>query len=62
MSDLTRDADGNLYTIIDGKRRLVAELVLEAFVGPKPAGFTAIHLDGDKANNNVANLRWSQGE
>lgn len=32
--------------------------VLEAFVGPRPAGCDASHLDGDKSNNCLNNLAW----
>jgi hypothetical protein len=44
----------------DGRRfwRLVHQLVLEAFVGPRPPGFVACHKDGDRGNNSVGNLRW----
>jgi hypothetical protein len=37
----------------------VHHLVLEAFVGPRPAGHEAAHGDGDKTNNALANLRWA---
>ena len=33
-------------------------LVLEAFVGPKPDGCEAMHLDGNRSNNSVDNLAW----
>lgn len=33
-------------------------LVLEVFVGPRPAGMVACHHDGDPANNRLSNLRW----
>lgn len=36
----------------------VHQLVLFAFVGPKPAGACACHADGDRSNNSLANLRW----
>lgn len=36
----------------------VHALVLEAFVGPRPEGLQARHLDGNKANNAITNLRW----
>lgn len=32
--------------------------VLEAFVGPRPAGLYACHNNGDKHDNRLANLRW----
>lgn len=36
----------------------VHRLVLHAFVGPPPAGFECAHLDGNKNNNSLDNLRW----
>jgi hypothetical protein len=33
-------------------------LVLRAFVGPAPDGMECRHLDGDRQNNVLANLRW----
>lgn len=38
--------------------RPVHQLVLEAFVGPRPDGQQARHLDDDKSNNTLANLAW----
>lgn len=45
-------ADGTMFT------RTAHRLVLETFVGPKPSGHECRHLDGNRANNNVSNLRW----
>lgn len=44
----------------DGKyyNRFNHRLVMEAFVGPKPAGHETRHLDGDKFNNAVSNLAY----
>jgi hypothetical protein len=44
----------------NGKRRTVYvhALVLEAFIGPRPRGQECRHLDDDKTNNTVGNLRW----
>ena len=47
----------------DGKQRvrLVHQLVLEAFVGPRPegiAGEDTRHLDGNPSNNHLSNLKW----
>ena len=44
----------------DGKPRhcKVYTLVLTAFVGPRPDGLQARHLDGDAANSRLDNLRW----
>lgn len=33
-------------------------LVLSAFVGPAPEGMEALHRDGSRANNRIANLAW----
>lgn len=38
--------------------RLVAHLVLEAFVGPRPGDLDACHNDDDQGNDRLANLRW----
>ena len=45
---------------IDGKQRTrtVHSLVAETFVGPRPRGYEINHIDGDKANNHVANLEY----
>lgn len=40
------------------KMRGVHQLVLEAFVGPRPAGHLALHADDDPANCTLDNLRW----
>lgn len=38
--------------------RYVHALVLEAFVGPRPPGHEACHLDGNRTHNAIANLAW----
>lgn len=38
--------------------RLVHHMVLEAFVGPRPAGLNGLHNDGDPSNSRLTNLRW----
>lgn len=40
------------------KRFYIHVLVLAAFVGPRPSGQEACHIDGDLQNNHIANLRW----
>ena len=52
------DQNGDLVVDIDGAPRLVAELVLTAFIGPKPPGAVARHLNGDKTDNRLENLSW----
>jgi hypothetical protein len=49
-----------VYLSISGKggQKLVHHLVLDAFVGLRPEGFECNHIDGNKTNNNVANLEW----
>lgn len=36
----------------------VHQLVLEAFVGPRPEGMECCHNDGNGANSRLSNLRW----
>lgn len=58
------DKDGYLrvalFDAMTGKRRSrpIHQLVLEAFIGPKPFGQICRHLDGDPANNRLGNLAW----
>ena len=40
----------------DRKTRLVHQLVMEAFVGPRPHGMECRHLDGNPKNNRLENL------
>jgi hypothetical protein len=42
----------------DQKTRLVHQLVAEAFISSRPAGYEVAHLDGDAANNCVENLAY----
>ncbi len=41
-----------------GKKRFIHHLVLEAFVGARPAGHECCHGDDERSNNVVTNLRW----
>lgn len=42
----------------DSKHRKLHHLVLEAFIGLRPAGHECGHLDGNPANNRLSNLQW----
>lgn len=48
----------NLSRLGKIKTKLVHSLVLEAFCGPKPINSHCMHLDGDKTNNVISNLRY----
>lgn len=39
-------------------RRAVHHLVLETFVGPRPPGMEAIHINGRGGDNKLTNLKW----
>lgn len=41
-----------------GKTFRIHNLVLQSFVGPRPKGYCCRHLDGNKENNNLNNLKW----
>ncbi len=47
-----------LYTHGKQISMLVHRLVAAAFIGPRPAGLVINHIDGDKQNNDVANLEY----
>lgn len=51
---LLRYADG----VRSQKTLRVHRLVLLAFRGPPPAGYEASHLNGDRLDNRLRNLRW----
>lgn len=44
----------------DGRQapRTIHSLILESFVGPRPNGFDASHLNGDQSDNRIENLAW----
>jgi hypothetical protein len=39
-------------------RRRIHNLMLEAFVGPRPDGAFGLHADDNPGNNTLPNLRW----
>ncbi len=56
---LTVTPSGYLVVNLPGGRvRPVHRIVLEAFVGKKPAGKECRHLDNNPANNHLCNLAW----
>jgi len=57
------DANGDKVVLLRDERgqtqtRLVAELILEAFVGPPPKGHVVGFKDGNRLNCQIANLEW----
>ncbi len=54
---LKNDAIKNL----GGKRFLLAEVICEAFLGPKPAGSRLIRKDGNIKNNMATNVYFDKG-
>ena len=60
---LNTDSHGRVYVNLtrNGKQKVrrVHQLVAEAFIGPCPSGMEVRHLDGNPANNSLANLQYS---
>lgn len=59
---LFHDKDGyhrvSLWKDGSTKQRPVHQLVLEAFVGPRPDGAMTLHADGTRTNNKCGNISW----
>jgi len=49
---------GHLKVELRAGSRQVHEVVLSAFVGPRPDGMECLHGNGDPADNRLTNLRW----
>ncbi len=49
---------GYSRVLLGGVHKKVHHLVLETFVGPRPEGYLARHLDGNPQNNKVKKLTW----
>lgn len=62
LSTLVTRPTGHLQVMIGAnskwRTRLVHQLVLEAFVGPRPAGAGTRHLNGIPNDNRLENLTW----
>lgn len=58
---LTKRSDGYVVVSVGGRSAPVLRvhaLVLETYVGSCPEGMNCRHLDGDKENNKLRNLKW----
>lgn len=53
-----RSLNGYLRIAIDDHDRGVHQVVAAAFIGPRPGTEDVHHVDGDRANNRAANLRY----
>lgn len=54
-----RSKNGYLLVTLPGRaKRTVHSLVAEAFLGDRPDGYDVMHIDGDRANNVLSNLRY----
>lgn len=47
-----------LFVKIDGTKKYIAHLVLEAFVGERPTGHECDHINNHKQDNRLVNLRY----
>jgi hypothetical protein len=48
----------NLWKNKKAKTHRIHRIVLKIFVGPCPSGMECRHLDGNRENNRLDNLRW----
>lgn len=53
-----RSGSGRRTVSCGGTTRLVHQLVLEAFVGPRPSGMEGCHRNDNPSDNALSNLRW----
>ena len=53
-----RNSLGYVPMMINRKKVYVHRLVLNAFVGPCPAGHECHHINGNRSDNRLENLRW----
>ena len=62
LMNLTQNPRGHVpVKLSDGPRRMnkyMHVLVMAAFMPPPEEGQVCVHVDGDRANNALANLRW----
>ena len=50
--------DGYLRVDFYGRHHYIHRLVADRFLGGNHDGMKVVHIDGDKANNHLSNLRW----
>lgn len=59
----SKDTDGNLIVCIskNGKQITITvhKLISLTFIGERPDGYVICHIDGNKNNNNVANIKYT---
>ena len=53
----TKTVAGYPMIKINGRKQYVHRVMWESFVGPIPEGMTIDHIDGNKSNNSLSNLR-----
>ena len=61
LKPILKKGTGYVAVTIRGKKReqiAIHTLVLEAFVGPRPAGYQACHENGKRDDPRLENLRW----
>lgn len=54
----TKSFHGYMYSHFEATKKRIHRLVLEAFVGACPLGYECDHIDRNRMNNNLNNLRW----
>lgn len=53
----TQNGNGYLWTSINGKKKFMHRLIWEYVRGPVPAGTEIDHINGDRTDNRIDNLR-----
>ncbi len=48
-----------MFHVKSSRPHFAHRAVLEAFIGPCPPGMMGVHLDGNKTNNRLPNLKWA---
>lgn len=51
-------SNGYMAICLKGKIEKIHVLILETFSGNRPQSFQCRHLDGNKLNNNIENIKW----